>query len=77
VTTPKFDSEDRKKIKMVVTLFGRKKIIFSNMEKFQRWTTDRDLEWARHVNISNLLNVYLSLIWPLVKELMNFVVLAK
>jgi len=31
---------------MVVTIFDRRKIIFSEMEKFQRWIVNRDLEWA-------------------------------
>jgi hypothetical protein len=41
-----FDHKDRKKEKMVVTFFNRGKIIFLEMEKFQKWTTNRDLEWA-------------------------------
>lgn len=57
MTMPKFDSEDRKKEKMVVTFFGRGKINFLKMETFQRWTTSRDLEWAQHVNVSNLPNL--------------------
>jgi hypothetical protein len=32
--TPKFDCEDRKRDKMDVILFGRKKIIFLEMEIF-------------------------------------------
>jgi hypothetical protein len=44
--TLKFDHEDKKKKKMVVILSNRGKIIFSKMEKIQKWTTSRDLEWA-------------------------------
>jgi len=41
-----FDHKDRKKEKMVVIFFNRGNIIFLQMEKFQKWTTNRDLEWA-------------------------------
>ncbi len=53
--TPKFDKEDKKREKMVVILFGKGKIIFSEMEKFQRWIVRRDLKWAWHVNVFSLL----------------------
>jgi hypothetical protein len=65
---PKFDYEDKKREKMDVTLFGRRKIIFLEMELFWRWITNRDLEWVWHVDIFGLLDVQLSPIWPSVKE---------
>ncbi len=37
-----------------MTSFGRSKIIFLEMEKFQKWKTSRDLEWAWHVNLPNV-----------------------
>ncbi len=66
-TTQKFDYEDRKREKMDVIFFGRRKIIFLEMELFWRWIISRDLEWVWHVDIFGLLDVQLSLIWPLVK----------
>ncbi len=57
--------------KMVMIISGRKKMIFSEMEKFQRWTTNRDLEWAWDVDVFGLLDVQLSLIWPLMKEFLH------
>jgi hypothetical protein len=45
---------------MVVTLSSRGKIIFSKMEKFQRLTIGKDLEWAWHINVYSLLDVQLS-----------------
>jgi hypothetical protein len=33
----KFECEDKKKEKMVVILFDRKKIILLKLEKFQQW----------------------------------------
>jgi len=41
-----FDREEKNRLKMVVTIFDRRKIIFSEMEKFQRWIINRDFEWA-------------------------------
>ncbi len=59
---------------MVLILFGRGKINFSEMEKFQRWIVRTDLEWTWHVDVFSLLNVQLSLIRPLVKEFMQAII---
>jgi hypothetical protein len=40
------DYEEKNKMKMLVILSSRGKIIFSEMEKFQRWMTNRDLKWS-------------------------------
>jgi hypothetical protein len=45
---------------MVVTLSSRGKIIFLEMENFQRLTIGKDLEWAWHINVCSLLDVQLS-----------------
>jgi hypothetical protein len=47
---------------MVVIISSKGKIIFLEMEKFQRWTTSRDLEWVLQVSIFDLLDVQLSMI---------------
>jgi hypothetical protein len=38
------------------------------MDKFQRWTTKKDVEWAKQVGVFSLLNIQLSPIELLVKE---------
>jgi hypothetical protein len=45
---------------MVVTLSSKGKIIFSEMENFQRWTIGKDLEQAWHVGVSSLLDMNLN-----------------
>jgi hypothetical protein len=55
--TLEFDHEDKKKEKMVVTLFGRGKIIFSKMKKFHQWIARRDIKWVHHIGISSLLGM--------------------
>jgi NOL1/NOP2/fmu family ribosome biogenesis protein len=45
---------------MVVTLSNRGKVIFLEMEKFQRWIVGRDIEWAHHVDIFDLLDAQLN-----------------
>jgi hypothetical protein len=69
-----FDHEEKKRKKMVVTIFDKGKIIFLEMEKFQRWIIGRNLGWARHINVSNLLNMQLSPIHPLVKEFLQAII---
>lgn len=56
---------------MVVIFSGKEKINFSEMEKFQWWIVGKDVEWAKHVAIFSLFNIYLNLIWPLVKEFLH------
>jgi hypothetical protein len=58
-------------MKLVVLLSNRGKIIFSEMEKFQWWITEIDVEWVQHIDVSSLLGVELSPIWPLMKEFMQ------
>jgi hypothetical protein len=53
---------------MVVTFFGKGKIIFAKMDKFQRWIAGKDVEWAKHVSIFGLFNIQFSPVRPLVKE---------
>ncbi len=53
---------------MVMIFFGKGKIIFLKMNKFQQWIIGKDVEWAKHVGVFSLLNIQLSLIQPLVKE---------
>ncbi len=45
--TPEFDCEEKKRKKMVVTLFGRGKI----------WIVGRDVEWVWHIRIFGLFNM--------------------
>ncbi len=59
---PKIECEDKKKIKMIMIIFIKKKIIFSEMKKFQQWIVGRNIKWARNVNGFGLLNMQLSLI---------------
>jgi hypothetical protein len=51
-----------------VTFSGNGKIIFLEMDEFQQWIVGKDVEWAKHVGVFNLLNIQLNLIQPLVKE---------
>ncbi len=51
-----------KREKMVVIFSNKGKIIFLEMEKFQRWIIGRDIEWACHLDIFCLLDMQLSLI---------------
>jgi hypothetical protein len=53
---------------MVVTFFGKGRIIFLQMDKFQWWIIRKDVEWAKHVVIFDIFSVQLNLIWLLVKE---------
>ncbi len=45
--TLEFDREEKKREKMVVTLFGRGKI----------WIVGRDVEWVWHVGVFGLFNM--------------------
>ncbi len=57
-----------KKEKMAVTFFGKGKIIFSKMDKFQQWIPIRDDEWAKHVGIFSLFSKQMNPIRSLVKK---------
>ncbi len=53
---PKTDCEEKKK--MVVIFSSKRKIIFSEMDKFKWWILERDVEWGKHINIFRLLNIF-------------------
>jgi hypothetical protein len=57
-----------KKEKMAMTFFGKGKIIFSKMDKFQQWIPIRDDEWAKHVGIFSLFSKQMNPIRSLVKK---------
>jgi hypothetical protein len=40
---------------MEVTILGKWKIICSEMDKFQWWTVENDVEWAKNVGVLSLL----------------------
>jgi hypothetical protein len=39
------------------------------MEKNQTWIASKDLEWAWHINVFSLLDMKLSPIWWVLKEI--------
>jgi hypothetical protein len=43
---------------MVVIFSSKRKIIFSEMDKFKWWILERDVEWGKHINIFRLLNIF-------------------
>lgn len=53
---------------MLVTLRGRSKVVFTEMDKFERWVRGRVVHWAKQVGVFAFLYIQLTLIWPLVKE---------
>ncbi len=59
---------------MVVIISSKGKIIFSKMEKIQRWIVDKELEWAWHIDVSSLLDMELNPIWPMLKEFLQAII---
>jgi hypothetical protein len=53
-----FEVEGKKKRgKMLMTLKGRGKIVFTQMDKFERWVRRRDVHWAKHVGVFGFINI--------------------
>jgi hypothetical protein len=40
---------------MVMTIFGKWKNIFLEMDKFQWWIVEKDVEWVKNVGVLGLL----------------------
>jgi hypothetical protein len=49
-------------------LRGKGKVIFTKMDKFERWVKGRDFHWAKQVGVFSFLNIWLTPIQPLMKE---------
>jgi hypothetical protein len=41
------DEGEKKRGKIVVSLRGRGKVVFSEMDKFERWAKGRDVHWEK------------------------------
>jgi GTP-binding protein EngB required for normal cell division len=55
---------------MIMTISSKCKVVFTKMDKFQQWVVRKDAQWAKQVGIFGLLNIQLTLIKALVKELL-------
>ncbi len=59
---------------MIVTLRGRGKVIFAKMDKFERRVGGRDVQWAKQVGVFDFFNIWLTPIWPLMKEWLHGII---
>jgi len=51
-----------------------KKVIFTEMDKLQRWIVGRDVAWAKQIGIGGLLSLELTPICPLVKNFIQGII---
>ncbi len=56
-TTPKLEWEEKKREKMIMTIFGKCKIVFIEMDKFQQWIVKKDALWENQVGVFSLLSM--------------------
>jgi hypothetical protein len=49
-----------KKEKVVVSFIGNGKLVFTKMDKLQRWVARKDVKWAKHIDIFSSTSVYLE-----------------
>jgi hypothetical protein len=59
---------EKKREQMVINLFNRRKFVFIEINKFQKWMVNKDVTWAKQIGLSSLATLKLSLIQHLVKE---------
>lgn len=64
----------KKRGRVVVSLRSRGKIVFSEMDKFERWMRGRDVCQEKQVGIFGFLNIWFTPIQPLVKEWLHGII---
>lgn len=59
---------ENEKRKMVLSLFGKSRILFSQMDKFQCWVINQDVSWACTIKLFSLTTLKLLPIQHWVNE---------
>jgi hypothetical protein len=51
---------EKKRGRLLLTLKGRGKVVFTEMDKFERWVKRRDFHLAKQVGVFNFLSIWLT-----------------
>jgi hypothetical protein len=56
-----------------MTLKGRGEVVFTKMDKFERWARGKDVHWEKQVGVFGFISIQLTPIWLVVESLQGII----